>query len=100
MLKSIGAIFQICHQGYIFFKPELGKDYVYFQASFVKCKYQDLSQKRAQSAVNYLIGKGIDAGRLSALGYGETQPAVTCVCSSCTESEHQANRRTTFKIVE
>lgn len=61
---------------------------------------QDLSQKRAQSAVNYLIGKGIDPGRLSALGYGETQPAVTCVCSSCTESEHQANRRTTFKIVE
>ncbi len=61
---------------------------------------QDLSQKRAQSAVNYLIGKGIDAGRMSALGYGETQPAVTCVCSSCTESEHQANRRTTFKIVE
>jgi outer membrane protein OmpA-like peptidoglycan-associated protein len=61
---------------------------------------EDLSQKRAQSAVNYLIGKGIDAGRLGALGYGETQPAVDCACSSCTESEHQSNRRTTFKIVE
>ena len=61
---------------------------------------QDLSQKRAQSAVNYLIGKGIDPNRLSAIGYGETQPAVACLCSRCTEAEHQANRRTTFKIVE
>ncbi len=61
---------------------------------------EDLSQKRAQSAVNYLISKGIDAGRLSALGYGETQPAAACACSRCSETEHQANRRTTFKVVE
>ena len=61
---------------------------------------EDLSQKRAQSAVNYLISKGIDAGRLSALGYGETQPTDDCACSRCTEAEHQANRRTTFKVVE
>ena len=61
---------------------------------------QDLSQKRAQSAVNYLIGKGIDANRLSAIGYGESQPAVNCLCNRCTEAEHQANRRTTFRIVE
>ena len=61
---------------------------------------QDLSQKRAQSAVNYLIGKGIDASRLTAVGYGESQPAADCVCSRCTEVEHQTNRRTTFKIVE
>ncbi len=61
---------------------------------------ENLSQKRAQSAVNYLIGKGIDATRLAAIGYGETQPAASCACNRCTESEHQANRRTTFKIVE
>ncbi|MBK8923950.1 MAG: OmpA family protein [Saprospirales bacterium] len=61
---------------------------------------QTLSQKRAQSAVNYLISRGLDPGRLSALGYGETQPAVDCVCAKCSEPEHQANRRTTFKIVE
>ena len=61
---------------------------------------QNLSQKRAQSAVNYLIGKGIDESRLSAMGYGETAPAASCVCTRCTESEHQANRRTTFKILE
>ncbi len=61
---------------------------------------QSLSQRRAQSAVNYLISKGIDAGRLSAKGYGESQPAALCACSSCTEVEHQTNRRTTFKVVE
>ncbi len=61
---------------------------------------EDLSQKRAQSAVNYLILKGIEATRLSAIGYGETQPAVSCLCSRCTEAEHQANRRTTFKVIE
>lgn len=61
---------------------------------------QTLSQRRAQSAVNYLISKGIDPARLSAKGYGESQPAALCACSSCTEAEHQTNRRTTFKIVE
>ena len=61
---------------------------------------QTLSQRRAESAVNYLISKGIDPNRLSAIGYGETQPAVGCACARCTESEHQANRRTTFKVVE
>jgi outer membrane protein OmpA-like peptidoglycan-associated protein len=61
---------------------------------------QSLSQRRAQSAVNYLISKGIDPARLSALGYGESQPAVLCACARCTESEHQSNRRTTFKVVE
>lgn len=61
---------------------------------------EDLSQKRAQSAVDYLITRGIDPARLAALGYGESQPAVDCLCSRCTEDEHQANRRTTFKIIE
>lgn len=34
----------------------------------------ELSQKRAQSAVDYIISKGITAGRLVAKGYGETWP--------------------------
>ena len=61
---------------------------------------EDLSQKRAQSAVDYLITKGIDASRLSARGYGESVPEADCLCARCTEEEHQLNRRTTFKITQ
>lgn len=59
-----------------------------------------LSQKRAQSAVDYLIKKGVESARLVAKGYGESQPAVICNCNKCTEEQHQANRRTTFKVLE
>ncbi len=59
----------------------------------------DLSQRRAQSVVDYLIESGIDAEVLVAKGYGETSPAVDCDCTNCTEEEHQKNRRTTFKIL-
>jgi outer membrane protein OmpA-like peptidoglycan-associated protein len=61
---------------------------------------QELSQRRAQSAVEYLISKGIKEERLTAKGYGESQPAATCACARCTESEHQTNRRTTFIVLE
>ena len=60
----------------------------------------ELSQKRAQSAVDYLIAQGINASRLEAVGYGETQFAVDCPCDQCSEEEHQANRRTTFKVIQ
>ncbi|MGA1544234.1 MAG: OmpA family protein [Saprospiraceae bacterium] len=74
-------------------------------ASHTDCRGQDkynqeLSQKRAQSVVNYLIDKGINANRLGARGYGETVPVTDCICARCTEDEHQKNRRTTFKIVD
>jgi len=61
---------------------------------------QSLSQRRAQSAVNYLIEKGIDENRLQAKGYGKSSPAIDCACSRCTEDEHQANRRTTFSVID
>ncbi len=59
-----------------------------------------LSQKRAESAVNYLISRGLDASRLAAKGYGESLPTMSCACNKCSEDEHQANRRTAFQIVE
>ncbi len=59
-----------------------------------------LSQKRAQSVVDYLISKNIEAKRLIAIGYGETQLLDLCVCEICTENQHQINRRTTFKIIK
>lgn len=60
---------------------------------------QELSQKRAQSAVDYLIAQRIGEHRLVAVGYGESRPAVDCECTRCTEAQHQQNRRTTFKIL-
>lgn len=64
-------------------------------------KYNDvLSQKRAESAVAYIVSKGVDAGRMTAKGYGETQLVNKCSNGiNCTEEEHQANRRTEFKVV-
>jgi len=61
---------------------------------------QELSQKRAQSAVDYLINNGIESYRLSAKGFGENALAVNCECLDCTEDQHQANRRTTFSIIQ
>ncbi len=61
---------------------------------------QELSQRRAQSAVDYLISRGIDSNRLRARGYGESKPSNDCACSRCTEDEHQQNRRTTFRILQ
>jgi len=54
-----------------------------------------LSQLRAESAVAYIISKGIDKTRITAKGYGETRPIVK---DAKTEEEHQRNRRTEFKV--
>lgn len=83
----------------------------------------DLSQKRAQSVVNYLIAKGIAADRLTARGYGETSPKVVdalilgdspflregvtlteqYINSLASEEQkeiaHQINRRTEFRVL-
>ncbi|HPI30744.1 MAG TPA: OmpA family protein [Bacteroidales bacterium] len=58
-----------------------------------------LSQKRAESAVNYIIGKGIDKERITAKGYGEKVLINNCSDGvECTEEDHQFNRRTEFKV--
>jgi peptidoglycan-associated lipoprotein len=82
-----------------------------------------LSQKRAQSVVDYLISKGVAADRLSARGYGESTPKVvdaaiaadnsflkagtvlteqyinTLASDELKEIAHQINRRTEFRVV-
>ncbi len=73
-------------------------------SSHTDCRGKDaynlsLSEKRAKSAVEYLIKQGIAKERLIAKGYGETKPVEPCECAKCTESEHQANRRTEFKVL-
>lgn len=59
----------------------------------------DLSQKRAESAVRYIVLQGIDASRITAKGYGESQIINQCTDGvPCTPREHQANRRTEIKV--
>lgn len=59
----------------------------------------NLSSRRANSTVKYIISKGIDASRITAKGYGETQIMNQCAEGvKCTENEHQQNRRTEFVL--
>jgi peptidoglycan-associated lipoprotein len=84
---------------------------------------QVLSQQRAQAVVNYLIEKGIDPARLTAVGYGESSPVVVDQAISAEtpflkegtvlteefintlpneeqkEIAHQINRRTEFRVL-
>jgi OOP family OmpA-OmpF porin len=54
-----------------------------------------LSQERANTIRNYLIGKGIKATRLTAKGYGATEP----VAENNTEEGRQLNRRTEVRVL-
>lgn len=59
-----------------------------------------LSQKRAESAVNYIVAHGISSSRITAKGYGEQQLVNDCSNGvQCSEEQHQQNRRTEFKVV-
>lgn len=58
---------------------------------------QDLSHRRARSAVAYLIKKGIASSRLTYQGYGESKLVNECSNGAvCSEEDHQLNRRTEF----
>ncbi|MCB9255804.1 MAG: OmpA family protein [Chitinophagales bacterium] len=83
---------------------------------------QNLSNNRAKAAVEYIVSKGIKASRLTWKGYGETQLVNSCACEcekavgeiglrafrdcedsqvqNCSDSQHQSNRRTEFKITK
>jgi outer membrane protein OmpA-like peptidoglycan-associated protein len=73
-------------------------------SSHTDCRGKDafnlsLSQKRAKSAVDYIVSKGIAKDRVLSKGYGETKPTDACECTKCTEEQHQRNRRTEFKVL-
>ncbi len=62
---------------------------------------ETLSRKRSESAVEYIVSRGISADRITAKGYGETQLVNECDDGvPCSEEEHRMNRRTEFKILE
>ena len=60
-----------------------------------------LSQRRAESTVNYMISKGISADRLEGEGFGETKLVNQCANGvRCSKIDHELNRRSEFIIVE
>lgn len=64
----------------------------------------ELSQRRAETCVNYLVERGIDRNRLQPVGRGESMPLISDaeIAALATEEEreaaHQMNRRTVFRI--
>jgi large repetitive protein len=56
---------------------------------------KDLSQRRANQVMRYLVKKGVDASRLEAVGFGEEKPLQ----SNDTEEGRAANRRVDFNII-
>ncbi len=58
-----------------------------------------LSKRRAKNTVAYLLANGIDEGRISGEGFGETQLTNECnTRESCEDGRHQKNRRSIFVV--
>jgi len=59
----------------------------------------NLSERRAQATVQYVISKGISASRITGEGFGKSKPTNSCG-DGCTDAERQKNRRSEFIILE
>ncbi|WP_428228351.1 OmpA family protein [Flagellimonas sp.] len=61
----------------------------------------ELSQKRANSVKEFLVDNGISGERITAVGYGESEPLVECATENdCSEQDHEQNRRCEFVILD
>ena len=83
--------------------PEINIELSSHTDSIASVEYnQNLSQRRAQSAVNYMIQRGIAPDRMVAKGYGELRPVARNTNPDGTDNPEgrQRNRRTEFKILE
>lgn len=56
---------------------------------------QTLSEQRAASVANYLVGRGVNRARIATRGFGETQP----VASNADEVGRAQNRRVNIRVV-
>jgi outer membrane protein OmpA-like peptidoglycan-associated protein len=55
-----------------------------------------LSQERSEEVKRYLVSKGIDESRMTAIGFGETKPKV----ANTDDASRAKNRRTEFELSE
>ncbi len=55
-----------------------------------------LSKRRANAVKTYLVGRGIEASRMTPVGYGESRPIAT----NDTEEGREENRRVELKVIE
>lgn len=61
---------------------------------------QWLSERRAERTVEYVVSKGVSAGRISHDAFGETQLVNECEDGvRCSEEQHSKNRRSEFEIL-
>ncbi len=59
-----------------------------------------LSERRAQSTLEYLVSQGIERERLTAKGFGESMPLNDCTePTGCTAEQYARNRRSEFTIM-
>jgi outer membrane protein OmpA-like peptidoglycan-associated protein len=70
-----------------------------------KASNEKLSASRAKASADYVKSRITNPKRIYGKGYGESQLVNKCECegkvtSPCTEEEHQANRRTEFKVIK
>lgn len=64
-----------------------------------------LSDRRAKASAAYIISQGISKDRIKGKGYGEKKLVNDCACegnvkSTCSDEEHQENRRTEFIVTK
>jgi OOP family OmpA-OmpF porin len=59
---------------------------------------KSLSERRAKTVVAYLVGKGIDAKRLTPKGFGQEKPIAGTVQTQ-TDEEKARNRRIEFQVI-
>ena len=57
---------------------------------------QKLSERRAEAVANYLVKLGVDRDKVSAVGYGESNPVAT----NETDSGRQLNRRVEIIVLK
>ena len=59
-----------------------------------------LSLRRAESAKDFLVNRGIEQERITAIGFGESRPRNNCVDGvDCTDEDYQYNRRMEVRVV-